>query len=260
MRYQVSWSRAAHSTEKMVFLGSRKTAACGDHVVEDAAEFGCRALEPDVPGGKDHPAETAPGVEELGDEPAQDDREDPVDLGEDVGVCACGEEGIHDALQHERPHLVGHPQVVPALPGVDGRVGARLMVSAQPAICSWWKAGCTETELAGKHLPAKTPIIYSPYLMHHRADLFPEPEQFNPDRWLPENAVSIHRHSFIPFASGGRKCIGDTFGITESVLALASIIGRWDVRLTDTSSVRPELRATLKPRTFYLQLRSASEA
>ncbi|NEA77099.1 cytochrome P450, partial [Streptomyces sp. SID13588] len=41
-----------------------------------------------------------------------------------------------------------------------------------------------DPELGGHALPAGTTIIYSPYQVHRRADLYPHPDRFDPDRWL----------------------------------------------------------------------------
>ncbi|WP_197367996.1 cytochrome P450, partial [Streptomyces clavuligerus] len=84
----------------------------------------------------------------------------------------------------------------------------------------------TDTELGGHHLPAGTAVIYSPYLIHHRADLYPDPERFDPDRWLTEQP----RDAYIAFGAGARKCIGYTYGLNDAALALATITHRW--RLT----------------------------
>jgi hypothetical protein len=71
-----------------------------------------------------------------------------------------------------------------------------------------------DTELGGCPLPAGTILIYSAYLQHHRADGFPDPECFDPGRWADEQPP---RGRYSPFGSGPRKCIGDTFALTQAV-------------------------------------------
>lgn len=104
-----------------------------------------------------------------------------------------------------------------------------------------------DSTLAGFLIPADTTLIYSPYLIHHRPDLFAEPEQFNPRQWTDETAGHPARHTYIPFGAGARKCVGDQFGINVATLALAIIADRWHLQHPHRTSVRPLPRTTLRP-------------
>jgi cytochrome P450 len=86
-----------------------------------------------------------------------------------------------------------------------------------------------ETTLASKTLPAGTILLYSPYLIQRRGDLYPHPDRFDPDRWLSDHATHQHRGTFIPFGGGARKCIGESFAMMEATLALATITARWQL-------------------------------
>lgn len=97
------------------------------------------------------------------------------------------------------------------------------------------------TELGGHAIPAGTPIVFSPYLIHHRPDLYPDPDRFDPDRWLPERAAAIPREAYIPFSAGARKCIGDQFSLTEAALTLATITRHWRLHPIPGCRVRPAL-------------------
>ncbi|MDH6118879.1 hypothetical protein ABH930_002822 [Kitasatospora sp. GAS204A] len=70
-------------------------------------------------------------------------------------------------------------------------------------------------ELAGSRLRQGSAVLLSPYLIHHRPDLYPEPELFDVDRWLPERRAALARGAYIPFGAGSRKCIGDVYALTE---------------------------------------------
>lgn len=85
-------------------------------------------------------------------------------------------------------------------------------------------------ELAGEHLTPGTPVLLSPYLLHHRPDLYPDPERFDPGRWSPERRAELPRQAYVPFGYGARKCIGDVYALTEITLALAVIASRWHLR------------------------------
>ncbi len=104
-----------------------------------------------------------------------------------------------------------------------------------------------DSELGGHPVAAGTMIVFSPYLVHRDARLFGDPERFDPDRWLPEHADGIQRGSLIPFGAGSRKCIGDQFGMTEAMITLAAIAGRWQLRPVPDQATQAPPRATLMP-------------
>jgi pentalenene oxygenase len=96
-----------------------------------------------------------------------------------------------------------------------------------------------DTELAGRALPAGSIVAFSGYAVHQRADLYPRPMVFDPDRWAEQR---LPRGGFIAFGGGGRKCIGDVFGTTEATLALAAIASRWRLAPARPLRVRPAPR------------------
>lgn len=96
----------------------------------------------------------------------------------------------------------------------------------------------TEVTMGGVRLPPGTEVVYSPYALHRDPRSFPEPERFDPDRWLPERAATIPAGAYLPFGAGNRMCIGDTFAWTEMTIALAEILRRWRPQLAEGSVPR----------------------
>jgi cytochrome P450 len=107
------------------------------------------------------------------------------------------------------------------------------------------RATSADCSLGGYPIPAGRTVIYSPYLIHRRPDLFPEPDRFDPDRW---SDAAPPRNIFIPFGGGARKCIGESFALTEATLALASVTARWRLQAAPGSVVRPAISSLLSPR------------
>jgi cytochrome P450 len=107
-------------------------------------------------------------------------------------------------------------------------------------------------DLGGILIPPGTEIGVSPYGMHHDARLFTEPDQFDPDRWLPEHAGRVSRHAFIPFGAGQHKCIGRSFAWSEMITTVAVIAARWKLRLAVDSPICTVIAALPKPRSLLM--------
>lgn len=118
----------------------------------------------------------------------------------------------------------------------------------------------TDTELGGYTIPAGSTLVYSPYLIHHREDLYPHPEQFDPDRWIAAHRPPPISNTYIAFGSGARKCIGEHYATVETTLALAVITSRWHLTSTSHQRVRPALASTLRPRKLWLRATLRSSA
>lgn len=58
-------------------------------------------------------------------------------------------------------------------------------------------------------IPAGSLTIIPIYAIHHDADIYPEPNEFNPDRMSEEEKFNRHSMAFIPFGTGPRNCIGE---------------------------------------------------
>jgi pentalenene oxygenase len=112
-----------------------------------------------------------------------------------------------------------------------------------------------QTTLANRTLPAGTLLLYSPYLIQRRGDLYPDPDRFDPDRWLSDRATTLPRGAFIPFGGGARICMGDTFAMLEATLALATIAARWQLDPLPGVITQPRPCGTLRPHPLRMRLR-----
>ncbi|XP_062142423.1 probable cytochrome P450 4ac1 [Drosophila sulfurigaster albostrigata] len=84
---------------------------------------------------------------------------------------------------------------------------------------------CTEECVVnGLILPKGTQINIHAFDIMRDPRHFPNPSEFQPDRFLPHNTLNRHPFAFIPFSAGQRNCIGQKFAILEIKVMLVSIL------------------------------------
>ncbi len=95
-------------------------------------------------------------------------------------------------------------------------------------------------EIGGYRIPAGVSVAPSVYLVHRRADIYPEPERFLPERFL-EQAPGTY--TWIPFGGGIRRCLGGAFAQFEMRAVLAELVRRRRLSPTRLESERVYRRA-----------------
>lgn len=102
--------------------------------------------------------------------------------------------------------------------------------------------------VGGAEIPAGTNLWLSPYVTHHRPDLWDEPYQFRPERFT-DSASGSQRpsYAYFPFGGGPRKCIGYNLATTEATLALSMLARRFGSIIPEEVNrrVQPKPRTTL---------------
>ncbi len=114
-----------------------------------------------------------------------------------------------------------------------------------------WRIGRTSgeaLELGDYVLPAGANILMSQWVTHRDKRWFPNPEQFNPDRWGAEAMAKLPRLAYFPFGGGPRVCIGAGFAMMEATLLLAVIAQRFRMRLVPGQRIEPLPSLTLRPK------------
>lgn len=76
----------------------------------------------------------------------------------------------------------------------------------------------------GIKIPYGGSIILPIWVIHHDPNYWPEPDKFDPERFLPENRDKIVPYSYVPFGGGPRNCVGMRFALLEAKLAIANLI------------------------------------
>lgn len=79
-------------------------------------------------------------------------------------------------------------------------------------------------QIKGITLEKDTVVIVPAYAIHHHPDYYPNPEKYNPDRFMPENKHLLVPYTYMPFGQGPRNCMGMRFAYQEIKLCLARLI------------------------------------
>jgi cytochrome P450 len=134
-----------------------------------------------------------------------------------------GEDGYLDAVVKESLRLR------PVIPGV-GRV-----VRERPFA------------IGGYEVPVGVEINPSIRGIHRRADLYPNPRAFSPERFLDDGAPDTY--TWVPFGGGTRRCLGASFALTEMRVVLARVLERAALSPIDPEPAKGQFRAiTIAPK------------
>lgn len=90
---------------------------------------------------------------------------------------------------------------------------------------------------------------------HHNPDIFPDPHEFRPERWLEENTQAL-RDYCIPFSIGPRSCIGRNIVYLESLVIIATLVHRFDFELpTPDWTIQTKERLNINPASLWVRIK-----
>jgi unspecific monooxygenase len=94
-------------------------------------------------------------------------------------------------------------------------------------------------------------VLIAPWILHRHRRLWRTPHRFDPERFLP-GAPPPPRFAYLPFGAGPRTCVGAPFALTELLLATATLVGAFDIRLATRDPVEPVGLVALQPKSPQL--------
>jgi cytochrome P450 len=187
---------------------------------------------------------------------------------EAINLLMAGNETTGSALTWTFYLLTQHPEAYARLLAeVDSVLGSRPVTLADlpqlpytlqvfkesmrlyPPVYMFSRQPTQDIVACGYRIPAGSAVLFSPYIIHHRAYYFPDPERFDPDRFSPERERQIPSHAYMPFASGHRMCIGNNHALLNGHAVVAALSQR--VVFEEIPGMPPaatEQKLTLRPR------------
>jgi cytochrome P450 len=103
-------------------------------------------------------------------------------------------------------------------------------------------------EFAGRLVPARAFVNYCSWASHHLPDVWPEPEEFRPERFTPEARAALPKGAYVPFGGGSRTCIGMRFGQLEVRTIASLLVSRCDLSLPAGFELSIRQMPTISPR------------
>ncbi len=169
-----------------------------------------------------------------------------------VTVLGAGHETTATALAWAIERLLRTPRALRALrdslaAGEDEYLDATIKetLRARPVIVDVARKLTATANIGGYELPAGTFVMPAIAAMHYREDLFPDPEEFRPERFL---AGKPDTYVWIPFGGGVRRCIGAAFAEYEMRIVLRAILKRAELSAPDRKPEKVKVRnITLAP-------------
>jgi cytochrome P450 len=169
-----------------------------------------------------------------------------------VTVLGAGHETTATALAWAIELLLRTPRALQALreslaAGEDDYLDATIKetLRARPVIVDVARKLTAPANIGGYELPAGTFVMPAIAAMHYREDLFPNPEEFRPERFLDRKPDS---YVWIPFGGGVRRCIGAAFAEYEMRIVLRAILERAELNAPDLKPEKVKVRnITLAP-------------
>ena len=107
----------------------------------------------------------------------------------------------------------------------------------------------------GHEFDSNTWFMISIYNLHHKEELYPNPKQFIPERFLTKN---YSNYEYLPFGGGNRRCIGSALALLEMKLVTATLLSRFELALTSKRPMLPVRRGlTLAPPASFEMIATA---
>ncbi|KAH7032190.1 cytochrome protein [Macrophomina phaseolina] len=151
---------------------------------------------------------------------------------------------IHERLRQELSEAIPDPEQIPALadleklPYLNAVIQEALRLSYGVTQRLTRSNPHTPITYGNYVIPPNTPFGMTSYLQHRHPAIFPNPDSFEPERWLdsPKAGTTGRPLSkyLVPFSKGPRMCLGMNFAQAELFIALATVFRRVEFCLFDT--------------------------
>ncbi|CAG2176687.1 unnamed protein product, partial [Oppiella nova] len=94
----------------------------------------------------------------------------------------------------------------------------------------------------GLTIPKGMNVFFDAYTIHHSPEYYPNPERWDPERFMPENRDQLTPYTYMPFGTGPRNCVGMRFALMEAKAAIAQLVHKYKFKTTSNTTVPLKLK------------------
>ncbi|MEV0329908.1 cytochrome P450 [Micromonospora echinospora] len=102
--------------------------------------------------------------------------------------------------------------------------------------------------VGGVEIEAGATVVASPLITQRMSAFWDRPDEFDPERFRPEQVRARHRYAHFPFGGGPHQCLGMYLFYLEAQLIVATMLSRFRFRLRQPGVPGLRLAAALRPR------------
>lgn len=100
--------------------------------------------------------------------------------------------------------------------------------------------------IGGFHIPKRAVIVLGIHFLHRHPGVWPNPDQFDPNRFAKGPSNLPHPFAYIPFSKGYRACLGQHFAVLEMSVAIAMIARQFTLGAGDGPKAEPYFHGTTR--------------
>jgi cytochrome P450 len=164
---------------------------------------------------------------------------------------------IEDHLMAELDRVLGDrlPTLadLEAMPYLEAVLKESMRLLPGPAVLL--KQTSNAITLGGNSIEKGAILMIAPWTLHRRSDIYPEPLNFDPDRFMGHRAAEISKFAYLPFSEGPRICIGRLFAMMQMRINLAMLLQQFKCQLDSDFELKPVFKFNLRPQEdLYVRL------
>lgn len=156
------------------------------------------------------------------------------------GIAAALDAEVEATLGDWPPTI----QQLGAMPLLEGVILESMRIL--PPVHHTYRTATAPTAVLGVPLNAGDRVILSAFATHRDPDVFPDPDRFDPARWVAGNRPGPYE--YIPFSAGPRLCLGFAFAMQEMKMIVARVVQRYRLAVVEGSHIDAVYRLTFSPK------------